>query len=181
MLSLHKESIDYKRRKDLEGNDNNLVITELGVSPKYLIIIVYRSFSIQNNVSLLNRFTTQIILIKNAIISNLTSEAILLGDFNLNHALNHNINYNYKSFFEPLNELTLSLNLTQLINFPTWSRVVNGVTKESILDHIYIKDPTIIKNLSSRTPEVGHHKLLTCSINSNPVAPKLILKRNWRN
>ena len=83
--------------------------------------------------------------------------------------------------YEPLNELTLSLNLTQLINFPTWSRVVNGVTKESILDHIYIKDTTLIKNLSARSPEVGDHKFLTCEINSNTVTPKPILKRNWRN
>ena len=29
--------------------------------------------------------------------------------------------------------------LTQMVDFPTWSRTINGVIKESMIDHIYIK------------------------------------------
>ena len=36
--------------------------------------------------------------------------------------------------------------LIQLVNFNTWSRTVNGVRKESLLDHIYVDDDAIVKD-----------------------------------
>ena len=40
--------------------------------------------------------------------------------------------------------MLLDKNLIQLIEFPTWSWIVNDVLIESMLDHIYVKDPTFI-------------------------------------
>ena len=55
-----KNRIDYERRIDLEGENNNLVTIEFGVTTKYLIINVFRSFAAQNNISLVNRFTMSV-------------------------------------------------------------------------------------------------------------------------
>ena len=78
----------------------------------------------------------------------------MMGDFNLYHSFNHNTNYNYNICFEELNEITLALNLKQIVNFPAWSRVVSGNLKESILNHIYIHDTTLMTDLSSFNPEI---------------------------
>ena len=66
-----------------------------------------------------------------------------------------------------------------MVEFNTWSRVVNGSIKESILDHVYIKDVTSISNLGSTTLEVGDHKLVTFNISSTAPTAKTVFKRNW--
>ena len=40
-----------------------------------------------------------------------------------------------------------NVNLIQMVEFPTWSRIVNKVLRELILDHIYVKDPTVCSGL----------------------------------
>ena len=175
-----KRDINYMRRRDLEGEDNNLVIIEVGDAHKYLVINLYRSFSKQHNVSFIDRFHAQLKLIKQTIDKHPYHQTVIMGDFNLNYSLNHKTSYNYKSFFEKLNEVFTPLNLKQIVNFSTWSRVINNQLKESILDHIYINDVTLIKNLESISPEVGDHRLVMCTIISDPPVVKSVIKRNWR-
>ena len=60
--------ISYVRRDDLEGVDSNLVIIEAKTNAQiYLIINLYRSFSMQGDVTPEVRFVTQINTIKSAI------------------------------------------------------------------------------------------------------------------
>ena len=35
----------------------------------------------------------------------------------------------------------------QLVEFQTWSRLVNGVLRTSVLDHIYFNDATMLSNM----------------------------------
>ena len=175
-----KNSINYRRRRDLEGEDNNLVIVEVGDAHKYIVINLYRSFSKQNNVSLLDRFCTQLQIINQTIKDNPNHQTIIMGDFNLNHSFNHNTNYNYKAFFQKLNDVFIPLNLKQIVDFNTWSRIINNQVKESILDHIYINDITLLSNLDSITPEVGDHKLVMCTVKSDPPTVKPVIKRSWK-
>ena len=41
-----------------------------------------------------------------------------------------------------------------MIEFDTWSRIVGNELKVSILDHVYIKDPTLLKDLKSILPVI---------------------------
>ena len=47
-----------------------------------------------------------------------------------------------------------------MVKFATWSRVINGVQKESILDHVYTSDVTNIVDLYSVNPDIGDHKII---------------------
>ena len=67
-----------------------------------------------------------------------------------------------------------------MISFPTWSRCVNGVIRESILDHIYCSEPTSITDINSVCPLFGDHLMLIITINLGKPKPKLIWRRNWR-
>ena len=172
-----KNNLQYKRRDDLEGIDNNIVILEL---KSVIIINIYRSFAQQNDITPLERFKTQVQNIKNTIKKFPKHQLIILGDFNLNFTLVNNTNYNYKNLFDILNETVTLCNLTQIVNFPTWTRTINGIKKESILDHVYVNDITKLINVTGIETEIGDHKLVTCSFHTTIPVTKPVFKRCWK-
>ena len=52
--------------------------------------------------------------------------------------------YLRKDQLKLLNDFAISNNLSQLVDFCTWSRTINGIKKESILDHVYVNNPAVI-------------------------------------
>ena len=52
-----------------------------------------------------------------------------------------------------------------MVEFPTWSRIINNVLRESILDHIYVKDPTIVGGVHSTKPCFGDHLMISIDVN----------------
>ena len=60
-----------------------------------------------------------------------------MGDFNLDVKMELRHDYSRRIPLCHLTEFTDVNNLIQLVNFNTWSRTVNGIRKESLLDHIF--------------------------------------------
>ena len=52
--------------------------------------------------------------------------------------------------------------------------------KKLILDHIHIKDPTLISNLKFTTPYFGDHKLVIFTMNAKKLEPITSKRRDWR-
>ena len=75
------------------------------------------------------------------------SETIVLGDFNMDYNKLNDVNYSHANLFNDFNEVLSEKNLVQIIQFPTWSRLVGLVQKQSILDHVYLQDPGAITDL----------------------------------
>ena len=50
---------------------------------------------------------------------------MLLGDFNLNYVKKNDVNYSHVRYFDDFDELLGDNNLVQIIEFPTWSRVIS--------------------------------------------------------
>ena len=114
--------------------------------------------------------------IKNAFID----KCVVLGDFNLDYEKVYDDNYAHKLLFEDF-EITLSMcNLVQIVNFVTWSRLVGVTLKSSTLDHIYIKDPTLLKNISSIKPIFGDHLLIMFTVNGLKRKSGPVKMRDWR-
>ena len=88
-----------------------------------------------------------------------------------------NVTHTNKNLFQILNSTFDDLNLIQLVEFPTWQRIINNVKKESILDHIYVQDPTIIENITHKIPLIGDHKLIMFEIVFKPEKITLGLER----
>ena len=169
-------AIPYVRRIDLESIDAHVVIIELNNSDQTRIINVYRPFNPQTNESQLSFFSKQLDIIKNAT----NNKSIILGDFNLNHHKRYDINYSHKNYFIKLNEAFENLNLIQIVTFDTWSRFINNVHHSSTLDHIYVKNPVEINNLSHIIPPFGDHCLILFNIKSKSKSVNSTLKRNWK-
>jgi hypothetical protein len=89
-----------------------------------------------------------------------TKENLINLDWNLKGV--HS--YAFKKYFRDMEEAIGDLNLVQLIITPTWSRMVQDVNKESILDHIYNRDPLSIVKLQFIKPSFGDHQLVLFKI-----------------
>jgi endonuclease/exonuclease/phosphatase family metal-dependent hydrolase len=149
-------NISYVRRYELEGIDSHIVILDIKGNSSLRLINLYRCFNPQGEMSALDFFKYQLDIVHQSY----TSNTILLGDFNLDWSKKGLINYPFKKYFDYMGDELAELNLVQMVNFSTWSRIINGVKRMSILDHIYTSDPTAISNLYSENPIFGDHVVL---------------------
>ena len=67
----------------------------------------------------------------------MTTETIILGDFNIDFKKRYMVDYVNRYLFVDFDDALANFGMEQLVNFVTWSRLVNSVLKSSILDHIY--------------------------------------------
>ena len=67
-----------------------------------------------------------------------------------------------------------------MVNFVTWSRMVGSNLRSSIIDHIYVKDPTLVQNITSLEPLFGDHMLVSFSIDGTKEDPVVTKRRDWR-
>ena len=71
--------------------------------------------------------------------------------------------------------------LTIHINFVTWTRSINGVKKESTLDHIYTDNGTLINEVTFKVPTFGDHCLVIAKLYTKAERTLVsVCKRNWR-
>ena len=63
-----------------------------------------------------------------------------------------------------MNDFALSNNLSQIVDFCTWSRTINGIRKESLLDHVYVNNPAVINTVTFETPLFGDHVLIIVNL-----------------
>jgi hypothetical protein len=67
-----------------------------------------------------------------------------------------------------------------MVNFPTWSRILNDVRRESTIDHVYETNPPVINYLTSTLPYFGEYLILSFKYHEDKPAPKPIFKKNWQ-
>ena len=116
------KNIEYRRRKDLEMNDCHVVIIDVNCTERFRIINVYRSFHPPDGSSAGSFFVKQLEIIKNAICGN----CYVMGDFNLDGGDNLRPDYPNRLL---LKIFAADANLTQVVDFSTWSRTINGIKK----------------------------------------------------
>ena len=175
-----RNTISYQRRRELEEPNCNIVIIDVSDVNEYRIINVYRSFSTYNNMRPIDKFINQLKIIKNAIIDGHNKIPIVIGDFNLDYYKLYDPNYQFKNYFEVLLANFEPLNLSQLVNFKTWRRFVNGVKRFSILDHFYTSSPEIVTEIRPLHTDIGDHSIILFTLPRESKPPKVLMKRDWR-
>ena len=121
----------------MEGENAHLIIIDVlnGKKSRKRLINIYGSFN-PNGESAKDLFVRQLNLIKNAY----NNETVLMGDLNLDYKKRSDVNDPRKDYFELFEEKLGDLNLLQLVNFDTWSRLVGSTLRSSMLDHIYVNN-----------------------------------------
>ena len=172
-----RSNITYVRRSDLEGQNSHLVILDIKARSNIRIITIYRPFNPQQNAHPLEFFKYQIDLIQNAY----NNDTILMGDLNLDWKKKGDFNYQFKNYFNYMEEKMCNNNFVQLVNFPTWSRIVKDVIRESTIDHVYTSKPTSINELYSIKPFFGDHLLVVIGVATAKPKVQTTFRRSWRN
>ncbi len=101
----------------------HLTIVDIMANEPLRIINMYRSFNPPNGMPQREMFRLQLERIRAAY----TTRTIVMGDFNLDINRIDDMNYAFKNYFDDMNLAFSDLILEQLITFPTWTRVVNGI------------------------------------------------------
>ena len=169
-------NLNYIRRPDLEGVNSHLVIIDVKSNPQLRIINIYRSFCPPDNQTPREFFKNQLGLLKIAINSN----TILMGDFNLDWNKKYLESYQFKNYFVDMEEEIGRKNLTQLVNFATWSRIVNGMLRESTIDHIYVTNPCAHNSIGTICPYFGDHLLVFINYDKLKSNNNTTYRRNWK-
>lgn len=154
-------NVSYVRRNDLEVSNMHVIIIDINDQRKTRLINLYRPFNPLNNLNQIQFFEKQLDIIK----SNFTSSTIVVGDFNLDQNKLFDISYSHKNYFTLLTETFTHLELIQLVRFPTWSRTINNAVCQSTLDHVYTKDPTIVKSIYPINAPFGDHVVVIMELN----------------
>ena len=153
---LVKNGTKYVRRNDLEVEDFHIVIVDIMANVKIHIINVCRSFGPPNQMTPDFFFAEQLKIITGALCAN----CYVMGDFNLDAKMLHRQDYQRNIPLKLLTDFALANDLSQLVEFSTWTRTINGVRKESILDHIYTDNDTLINEVTFKVPIFGDHNLV---------------------
>ena len=136
-----RKNVKYLRRKDLEIQNCHIVIIDIFASQTLRLIGVYRSFRPQDSVTPAKLFEIQLGIINKA----LTNNCYIMGDFNLDARMEGRPDYDRKVPLNILMNFALEKNLIQIITETTWSRVINGIKKESVLDHVFVANVASVK------------------------------------
>ena len=154
------ERVKYIRRKDLEKDNMHIVIVDILGIKQIRIISLYRTFRPLDRTAGAF-FEAQLEILKNA----QCNGCYILGDFNLDAGMEGRPDYDRKIPLAQLSDFAVQNNLLQIVDFDTWSRVINGIKKESLIDHIYVNDISSVLNLKSEVPTLGDHLLLILDLN----------------
>jgi hypothetical protein len=102
-----------------------------------------------------------------------------MGDFNLDWSTKNKPYYAFKNYFKDFNEVLGGLNLVQVVNFSTWSRTVNYIHKESVLDHVNLINPTNITLMYSVKPTFGDHIMIILEHMGHKPSELISIHRSW--
>ena len=164
------DSISYTHVK--ESIDTNVIM--LNLDKKYTltqVVGIYRQFKRIVNQTLIESFKKQLQQITNFISDR--STVMLLGDVNLDFNKIHIPNYAQRKIYDELLEMAYAFDMTQLVKEITWSRVYQGQTRSSILDHEYINNCDVIETETIEKQPISNHSVVIVKIKGQTSDQKL--------
>jgi len=170
----------YERLKNT-GRDKNLIVLKIihQKHPSLYISAIYRPWKDENGLTQGQAFADQVLEMKRLIPAR--EECIVLGDFNINYEKRNNRNVVNRGLTQTLNTMVDVLSLEQMVNFPTWSRAVNGSFRSSILDHVYVNEQQKVKSVTSISVPISDHLPVKIEYEFQKKSTRnTVMVRNWK-
>ena len=152
-----QKDVIYKRV--IEKMDTNVI--KLNMDSAYeinQIVGIYRPFKQLNNESRYEHFKSQIKEITDFLQDGKNS--IITGDFNLDYAKSSQQNYIHRAIYNLWLEATYAFNLLQLVEEITWTRIYQGTSRTSILDHAYCNNSLLIEEILIEKQSISDHSAI---------------------
>ena len=93
----------------------------------------------------------------------------------------YSLEYASANLFSRLNETLDPLNFVQTLNFPTWERMIRGVIKTSIFNHLFVNDFSIKDNIYSTKPILVDSLLVSLDVGNCCLGVQQEIWRTWQN
>lgn len=176
-----KNNISYERHEQMEKQDGHVILISIKNKLKVIqLASVYRTYKLTTKTTHKEEFADQLAVLKSFLETNLPT--VVVGDFNLDYNKKGQLNYNHHEMFNLLDELEGDQNLTQLVRFDTWRRVVRGELKSSLLDHIYENSSGLVNHINEISTSTSDHTPIQLNIMLEIVnKPEKLIIRNWSN
>ncbi len=170
-----KNTLNYKRRLDLEENETHLICLDVLKPLKSRAIGLYRSFNPSDRTK--EQLFKKQVLMLNEWCSNYKDMKVVMGDFNIDYLKIGTINNFY---YNELAQMEQANGLTQMVKEVTWSRLYEGSYRCSLLDHCYLSDLHLLKNVKLLEAEISDHTPIMVILAAERSEEKrTIIKRNW--
>lgn len=181
-----ERSVRIKRRRDLEHDDNEIIVLEVG---EELWIGLYRPFKCYEGETQALNFNRLMENLNEICKTTKDKKINILGDFNIDYAKMQKENYCNKKLATKLNEIVDNNNLIQHITNITRHRQVRrgeiSTIQEAILDHIYtnysLKTEEIV--ITNEPTSASDHNVIGMDIarcKKETIRRTTIIKRNWK-
>ena len=156
-------TIQYQRHQEKEQENSHVILISITQNNKTIqLASIYRAFKLSSNKTHKEEFADQLKVIKGFIENEKAS--LIIGDLNLDYNKKGLLSYNHHAMFTQLDELENEMNLSQLVNFNTWRRIVNGELRTSLLDHVYENVHGLVENISAISTSTSDHTPLLIEV-----------------
>ena len=172
-------AIQYERHHEKEQENSHVILISITQNNKTVqLASINRAFKLSSNKTHKEEFADQLKVIREFIGNERAS--LLIGDLNLDYNKKGLLSYNHHAMFTQLEEMQNDLNLSQLVKFNTWRRIVNGELRTSLLDHVYENVHGLVDNITEISTSISDHTplLIDLAIKINHQVETKIM-RNW--
>jgi hypothetical protein len=105
----------------------------------------------------------------------------LLEDFNLDLFKKRRQNYQFKNYFNDINDILGGKTMVQFVVFQTWWKEVKGQQRESLVDHVCLNDPCKISNNTKIKLFFENHVMISVTYSETTQECEIICERDWKN
>jgi len=149
-----KDSVSYERLSHLEKEDAHIICVKL---LKYNISLasVYRTYKLTHKASHIEAIGEQIGVL--GTLMNAGADTIIMGDFNLDFKKKNDVSYHLRHLYEEWIVFEQEYQLLQMVDFATWQRTNGNQIINSILDHVYTNNISLIESVEEAGYVLGDH------------------------
>jgi endonuclease/exonuclease/phosphatase family metal-dependent hydrolase len=177
-----KNSVKYVRQIQTEKSGAHIMLLKIECDNKSVCLAsIYRTYKLTGHISHLQAFQEQLDILQVFMDANQGENFIIMGDMNLDERRRSDRSYNLHQLYQLWDEFERERNLTQMVNFSTWTRLHAGNLRQSIIDHVYVDNQTLVEYVEEVSVTIGDHVPVLVSLKCKTKTEKrTVYIRNWK-
>jgi len=177
-----KNSIKYERQTHAEKPDTHIILLKIECVKKVICLAsIYRTYKLTVHESHLQAFQEQIDVLQLFMDANRGKNCIIMGDMNLDERRRSDRSYHLHQLYQKWEDFERERSLIQMVKFSTWTRLHAGTLRQSIIDHVYVDNQSLVEYVEEISVTVGDHVPVMVNLSCKTKTEKrTIFIRNWK-
>jgi hypothetical protein len=173
-----RESINYERMSQFEKEDAHVICIKIPAENMCLASI-YRTYKLTHKNSHLAAIEEQISVLNHFML--LGMDIIIMGDVNLDYKKKNDYSYHLRRIYDEWTKFEQDHQLVQTVDFVTWRRKNGSHIIESILDHVYTNNCSLIESVEEADYLLGDHSPVVVTLmKTHKNKASMMTIRDWK-